>query len=115
VGDAADVVRTERGGDDRFIFQQDPRQQLKVEIALRFLEKDRASPSVLARFYFFKIPVRAFDQTNGESCAASAAPIEQIAQVVFCISQISLDHDADVRPISKFAFGEERFERSEER
>src|SRR5207249_2949000 len=103
----------ERRGNDRFVLEHDPREQFEIQVALWFLEKDRTSPSVLARFYFFKIPIRAFDQSNSESSSARPSPIEQIAQVGFCISEIRLHDNSNVRPVAKFGFAKERREKGE--
>src|SRR5436853_517731 len=64
---------------------------------------------------FFEIPVGAFNQSNGEPGSASTSPIEQIAQIVFRIAQISLDYNSHVRPVAKFSFGKERSEKFERR
>jgi hypothetical protein len=79
------------------------------------LEKDRTSPSVLARLDFFEVPVRALDQANGEARSARAAPLEEIEQIVFRIAQISLNYNSNLRPVAKFGFGKERSEKFEGR
>ena len=115
VRDAAHVVRSESGGNNRFVREHDARDRFKIQIALRFFEKDWTSPPILARFYFFEIPVGAFNQSDSESSSARASPVEQIAQIVFGISQISLNDNSNLRPVAKFTFGKERFEKLERR
>ena len=88
-------------------------ERFKIRVALRLLQIDRDNPAVLARFDFLVIPIGAFDQANGETRAACAAPIDQVPQIFFGIAQISLDDDAGVRPIEKLRFGEERPEKFE--
>ena len=61
-------------GHGRFVLEQNPRERFKIRVALRFLQKDRNRPAVLAALDFFVIPVGAFDQTNGETRAALATP-----------------------------------------
>ena len=65
------------------------------------------------RLDFLVIPVGAFDEANGETRAALSTPRDQIAQIAPGIAQVGLHDDAGVRPIAKFAFGEERFEKFE--
>ena len=65
------------------------------------------------RLDLFVIPVGAFDEANGETRAALATPLDQIAQIALGVAQIGLNDDAGVRPIAKFGFGEERFEKFE--
>src|SRR5436190_22009224 len=105
--DAAHVVRPERGGDGRFILEQNPREQLEIQIALRLLEKDRTSPSVLARLAFFEVPVGALDQANGEARSARATPLEEIEQIVIRIPQISVNDTSTARPLATFSLSTE--------
>src|SRR5207253_9385801 len=62
VRDAANVVRPKRGGADRFVLEQNSGDQVEIKVALRFLEKHRAVPSVLPRLYFCEIAIIAVDQ-----------------------------------------------------
>src|SRR5205085_11794677 len=66
VRDAANIVRAERGGNDRLVLEHDPCEHFKIQIAFGLLKEDRTSPTVLPRFCFYEIPRRAFDQTNCE-------------------------------------------------
>ena len=52
VRDAADVVRTERRGDDRFVLEQDARERFEIRVALGLLQIHRNVPAVLAGFNF---------------------------------------------------------------
>src|SRR5262252_7042253 len=97
------------------MLKQNAREGFEIEIALRFLEENRTTPAVLARFYFFEIPISAFDQSNREPRSAFSSPIEQVAQIVFRVAQISLDDNSDVRPVPKLRLAEEHFEQDERR
>src|SRR5258707_3854224 len=79
--DAANVVRPKRSGNDGFIFEEHARERLEIRVALGLLKINRTIPAVLARFRCFVIPVRAFDQPDCEPRAASAAPLDQVAQI----------------------------------
>ena len=59
VGDAADVMRAERGGHDRLVLEKNSRERFEIGVALRFLQKDRNRPAVLASPDFFVIPIGA--------------------------------------------------------
>ena len=111
--DAADIVGTERGGDDRLVFEQDSRKGLEVYVALRLLKINRTIPAVLPGFNLFVIPIRAFDEPDGETRPARATPLDQIAQIGFGIAQIGLSNDASMGPIVEFGFGAECFEKVE--
>ena len=113
VRDAADVVRTEGRGDDRFVIEQDARAGFEIGVALRFLQEDRATPAVLRGVDFFVIPVGAFHEADGETRPALPAPIDQVAQVALGVAQISLDDDPGVRPVGELRLGEELLEKLE--
>ena len=83
VRDSAHIVRSERGGDNRFVFEEQSGEGLEICIALGLLRIDRTIPAVLARFYRFVIPVGAFDQSHRETRAARSTPFDQIAQISF--------------------------------
>src|SRR5437764_13364793 len=106
-------MQTERGGDDRFVLEQDARALFEVRVALRILEKDRDTPAVLRRLDLLVIPGSTFDEADGETRAARPAPIEQVPQIALGISQVSLDDNARMRPVTKFRLGEERPEKFE--
>ena len=74
VRDAADIVRPEGAGNDRFIFQQHTREGFEIHVALRLLKIDRTIPSVLLRFNCFVIPVRALHQPHPDGGAAPLDP-----------------------------------------
>jgi hypothetical protein len=78
VRNAADVVRTEGRGDDRFVVEEQARANFKVRVALRFLEEDRTAPAILRPFDLFVVPVGAFNQPNSEARSAHPAPVDQI-------------------------------------
>ena len=66
-------------------------------------------------FDFFVIPIRAFDQPDGETRPARPSPRNQIAQIRFGVAQVSLNDDAGVRPIAKLRLGEKRLKEFERR
>ena len=109
VGDAADVVGAERGGHGRFVLKKNFGEGFEIGVALRFLQKNRNRPAVLASFDFFVIPIRAFDQTHGEARAAFATPPDQVAQIAAGITQIRLNDNSSVRPVAKLGFRERAF------
>ena len=109
--DAAHVVRTEGGRNDRFVFKQDLREPFEIRVALRFLQKHRNIPAVLSGFDFLVVPIGALHQPHGEPRPASAAPIDQIDKVVLGIAEIGLNDDAGVRPIPELLFAEQCFEK----
>src|SRR5205807_257943 len=113
--DAPNVVRSKRGGNNRFVFKQDSCERLEIDVAFGLLKINRTIPAILARFYCFVIPIRSLHQPHGETRAAFAAPIDQIAQIGFRISQISLDDDPGMWPIFELPFGENLFEKFERR
>src|SRR5439155_18290494 len=77
---------------------------------LRFLQPYRNDPAVLGGLNFFVIPIRAFDQTNGETRPARSSPRNQINQILFRVAQVSLNDDAGVWPIAKLRLGEKHSE-----
>src|SRR5207248_6189019 len=81
--DAANVVRAEGSGNDRFVFQKQPGERFKIRVALRLLKINRTIPAVLERFRSFVVPVCALDQTNCEARASFATPLDQVAQIRF--------------------------------
>src|SRR5262249_33070457 len=115
VRDAANVVRAERRGHDRFVLEQNAGDHLEIQIALRFLQENGAGPAVLTRFYFFEVPIRSFNEPNGKPRPAFASPFKQVSQIILRITQVRLNHDPDLRPISKLTFHEKRFEKLERR
>ena len=52
VGDAADVVGTEGGGDDRFVIEKDAGAGFEIRVALRLLQKHRATQPFCAATIF---------------------------------------------------------------
>src|SRR5256714_2622887 len=113
VRDAADIVRPEGGGNDRFIFQQHTREGFEIHVALRLLKIDRTIPSVLLRFNCFVIPVRALHQPHRETRAPCTTPFDQIAEIGFGVAQIRLNNDPGVGPVLEFSFAESCLEQLE--
>ena len=111
VRDAAHIMRTERTSNDRFIFEQQPRERFEIRVALWLLRINRTTPAVLSRFYCFVVPICAFYQPHRETRPACATPLDQIAQIDFGVSQVCLDDNPGVRPIFKFLIGENSFEK----
>src|SRR4029077_13402287 len=93
VRDAANVVRSEGSGDDRFVLQKQSREVLEIRVALGLLRINGALPAILERFRSFVIPICPFDQPDSEPRAADAAPFNQVAQITFGISQIRLNNN----------------------
>src|SRR5207253_4381047 len=87
--------------------------RLEVYVALRLLQINRRIPAILPGFDFFVVPVRAFDEPDGETGPARATPLDQIAQILFRIAQVGLNNDASMRPIVEFGFGADFFEKIE--
>src|SRR5207237_5350080 len=86
--DAADIVRTERRGHDRFVFEQDARERFEVYVALRLLQIERTIPAILTGLNFFVIPIRAFDDPEVETRTQSATPLDHLVQVSYDIAQV---------------------------
>ena len=93
--------------------EQNARAGFEIRVALRFLLPDRDAPTVLRGLDALVIPIRAFHEANGETRAALARPVDQVAQIALGVAQVGLDDDPGVRPIVEFRFGEERFEKIE--
>ena len=108
VSDAADIVGTERRGHNRLVLEQDAGESFEIGVALWLLQPDRNDPAVLRRFYFFVVPIGAFDEPNGEPCSARPSPCNQITQISFGVAQVSLNHDTSVRPVVKLRLREKR-------
>ncbi len=106
-------MRTEGRGDDVFVLQEDTRAGFEIGVALRLLLPHGHAPAVLCGLDPLVIPIGPFDQAHGETRAAPAAPLDQVAQVALGVAQVGLDDDAGMRPIAELRLGEERFEKLE--
>src|SRR6185437_7117158 len=72
--------------------------------------ENRTIPAVLERLRRLVIPICALDQSDCEARASFAAPLDQVAQIGFRISQIRLNNDSDMRPIFELVLRQNSFE-----
>src|SRR5436309_7149145 len=110
-----EVVRTKRGSHDRFVLEQNAAEPFEMRIALGLLQPYRNDPAVLGGLNFFVIPIRAFDQTNRKTRPSLSSPRDQIMQINFGVTQISLNDNAGMRPVAKLRLGKERSKKFEGR